>query len=58
MCKNPSDANIWFAVLRAARAAGDRGLERLARQELEALGYRVVFQRPKSEPRGRQEALP
>ena len=47
MSENPSDANTWFAVLRAARTTGDRDLERMAREQLEALGYRVVFQRPK-----------
>ncbi len=49
------EASTWFAVLRVARAAGDRVLERMARQQLEVLGYRVVFQRPKPEPRARQE---
>jgi len=44
---NRSNANTWFAVLRAAKAAGDRDVERMAREQLETLGYRVVFQRPK-----------
>ena len=56
MSENGSNANTWFAVLRAARAAGDRDLERMARQQLETLGYRVVFQRPKPQPRAQQEA--
>ena len=40
-----SDANTWFAVLRSARASGDRELETLARRELDGLGYRVVVRR-------------
>ena len=56
--ENPSDANTWFAVLRAAKAAGDRDLERMAREQLEALGYRVVFQRPKPATHAQQGATP
>jgi len=54
--ENPFDANTWFAVLRSAKAAGDRELERMAREQLEALGYRVVFQRPKPPTHAQQGA--
>jgi len=53
--RNPSEASTWFAVLWAARESGDRDLERMARRELETLGYRVVFQQPKPESATRQE---
>lgn len=51
----PSDANTWFAVLQAAREASDHELERMARRELEALGYGVVCRRPKPESGFRKE---
>ncbi len=46
MSENHSnEPNTWFAVLRAARESGDRGLEAMARRELEALGYHVTVRR-------------
>jgi hypothetical protein len=52
--KQESDpARTWFQVMRAAREAGDRELEGLARQELDRLGFRVSIRRP-----GPQEAAP
>ena len=55
MSENPSDASTWFAVLRAAKESGDRDLERMARQELEAQGYRVVFRPPRPKPAAKEE---
>jgi hypothetical protein len=53
-----SDPNTWFAVLRAAREAGDRDLQAMARRELDSMGYRVVIRRDRDQPGQRDQGEP
>jgi len=41
----------WFAVLCSARTSGDRDLERMARQNLEEVGIRVIFRKQNTNQR-------
>lgn len=45
-------ARTWFDVLRAARAAGDRDLEAMARRELDRLGIRVTIRKCQAQTGG------